>query len=407
MMSEFLRVYRKTGKTAPHGRKTTGSALAWLGFGWSTGLASRRTRPAADSGRRLLVEPMEGRLLLSAYSPTVSEGGTVVLDWPNSSAGGHATITYSSSGAVDIGSVDGSFSGVAVDAADSPGRPQVASGDSLSIDGGDTRENPSDESESTGLAGPKNIDLAREDLAPPPRQGGMVDLAQAAYDTVFAEIGAAVNVSQEAGIATLEPSAGADSGDLFPSAEAAGHQRPEGVVKSITGSRGRLAAFDLAMRQESAFHWRTVAEEDADLNVSGEAVPGDPATAGAVPIDRPAVEASSGLQRAPASRSILPDDMDSRATPAPVAAAAHDSPAAGSPGPAASEADAAAQVSPALQNTTPGTGAVSASAVSLDHSRQKNATHLALVLGIGQTILHRRTHLAEEVEHEQPPPRRR
>ena len=384
--------------------------LKWIGFDRSPPASLRRDQPIPDSGRRLAIEPMEDRLLLSAtFSDTVSEGGTIALEIDYCPAGSPASLASPAYSSFRINATcvfdDAGDSGrwTPSTADDSQGRSLEQFSPTVT----DSFESLAEEPPSAGPTGPEYIDLAEEDLAPQPPEQGMVDLTQVAYNKVFAEIGAVARTSQHGGRLTMLPGEESGTTDLFPDGQVAGRNLPGDDVKSLSGSRGRLAAFDLAMQPENIFRWRAGAE-DANLSLPGSENSRSSAGVGDARPDRAALDAFSSLQQ----NSVEP--------PVPAGdAASHPAPFAGRPAspeilagtsqsphhqtPAQQDV---AHLAPASRDDAHIDDAVIASAVSLDRSREKTATHLAMVVGIGQALMHRRAQSADTPEQEQLPPRR-
>ena len=354
------------------------------------------------------MERIEDRLLLSvAGGSSVSEGGTVALDGGLLATGGWTSpassyVTFSGAGEFNGGGYrrdDGVYgaSGKAASPFEMHPQAEIGSSDGMLF-----------EPATAGPTGPKNIDLVQEDLAPLPPEQGMVDLARVAYDEVFAEIGAVASTSEMNGVITLTPGGESDATNLLPNRQIAGRDLPGDSVKSLSGSRGRLAAFGLAMQQQITFDWRD-GLDDANRRVPDSGAPEATAGAGAARLNRAALDAFSGLQPDPMKYPVGPGDAI--ADPAPVGRPAVSSPVLAGTFPALRPATpaqpAAARLAPAPQDETPAGNVVTASAVSLDRSREETATHLAFVLGIGQVMLRQRTQSADSPEHEQLPPRKR
>ncbi len=383
--------------------------LKWLGFDRSPSSPLRGHRPARDCGRRLLVEPMEDRLLLSVtYMETVSEGGTVALPSMRLSGGLQSSVTFPGFDSSDFGTVDGFSSTAVVQGLPSGDLP--TSSDSLFTEENDSFsvESLPGERASAELAGPKNIELTPDVFNFRPSERGMVSVS-VRHDVVFEMVGAGVATSEKDGLLNLQPSPENDSSDLFPTDQVAGRDRPGDALKSLSGSRGRLAAFDLAMQQETSFHWRAVAEEDANLNAPAIAAPSSPARTGSAPTQHAPLDSFSSLHRAPTETPAQTGEAASPATsldrrPAssrPSFASLH------SPRQKTPESQSVAYFTSVWQDKTRAGDAVAQAAVHFGHSSEKTATHLVLAIGAAHAITYLREQPTDNPEHVQLPPRRR
>ena len=177
--------------------------LKWFGFDRSPISPLRGHRPARDCGRRLLVEPMEDRLLLSVtYMETVSEGGTVALPSMRWSGGSQSSVTFLGSDLIDFLTVDG-FSSTAVVQGLPSGDLQTSS-DSLFAEENDSFsvESLPGERASTELAGPKNIELTPDVSKLRLSERGTVSVS-VPHDVVFEMVGTRVATSEKDGLLNL------------------------------------------------------------------------------------------------------------------------------------------------------------------------------------------------------------
>lgn len=381
--------------------------LKWFGFDRPLISPLHGRRPARDGGRRLLVEPMEDRLLLSVTSmETVSDGGTVALPMMRN-AGSQSSAAFLGFDSIDFLAADGSSltaAGQVLPSGVQPTSPDsrsAAENDSFSV------ESQPGERASTELAGPKNIELTPDVFNFRPSERGMVSVS-VPHDVVFEMVGARVATSEKDGILTLQPSPENESSDLLPTEQVAGRDRPEDALKSLSGSRGRLAAFDLAMQQETSFHWRAN-DENPKRNEPVSAAPHAPAQTEATPTHRAAMNTFSSLLRTPAEAPAQPGEAVSPATSldrGPVASG-HSSASLHASRPETAESQSVAYFTSVGQDKTHADDAVAQAAVSLGHSSEKTATHLVLALSAAHAITYLREQPTEHPEHVQLPPRRR
>ena len=360
---------------------------------------ARSTRSTAGSRQqRLAFEAVEPRLLLSVATGDVSEGGmvsfgaTLTLDMECSGfcAGGNIVIT-------DAGSGERSYT--LENAWDSLTNSMETLGQPTSAP----------RLETVVPNTPKNIDLDDEDFSPTTPEAGMVDLTAVAYDRVFAEIG---NIAETPGLESIiatrmEPGSTSDTHDPAPSSQIE-HRKEPSARRILTGSRGRLAAFDLAIHELSATNWhRDVAapnvQDAASEVLSPEADPG-PARS-----PRPAVEAFSENDR----DSGAPTGFVADATPAMTRVASQQQAALT---PSTPEEVGPEKTTPAdepagqLASSQPGeshNGPRRGLAVQLDPPREKNPVHLVLLAGISQAIFRRNWRQTADSGYEQLPPRKR
>lgn len=366
-----------------------------IGFGSSRVRRSSTNRSADRLGRRLAVEPIEDRLLLSvAGAHPVSEGGTVVLD-------GVSGVSFSCCGSmiVETSGASGSDNTAVVssDRSDllkpySTGRPDVAG----------SREALGEQ------AAPSPQRVAPDDLVSTPRDRGMVDVTHAAYDQVFADLGsprADLAVCSSLG---LQPELLTTAEDMLASAASSSAAPSHDALNSLNGSRGRLAAFDLAIEQETAYGARA----DVDGFRSSEP-PGRkpvPSPGGASPVLAPAAPAAfSSIEPQPYTTLHQGGD-DSSGGPSPnevlaVSARLTEThpcfgKANGLPNTLARQS-LSSPVEQAVEDVA------NTAAVCLDQKRDTSLVHLAVAVGIGQVLTGRHRRSGEEPEHEQLPPRRR
>ncbi len=370
-------------------------------FDW-IGLRRRQPgRPAHRTAKprqhRLAFEAIEPRLLLSVASGDVSEGGMVSFS---------GTFTF-----------DGECCGVLA------GRDiliTTASGETTFLEGNgwdslpDFSRDTSDailtpQAETVVPNAPKNIGLDDEDFAPKTPETGTVDLSAVAYDRVFAEIGdvseapgleAAIAAQREFG-STAETHEPSMSSQIEPGKEPSAR-------RMLTGSRGRLAAFDLAIQELSATEWH---RDVTDPNVRDAAAEMSSSKADPGPAEspRPTIEAFSENDREGGTPTPLAPDA------APAVTRVAFQPQSSSTSSGAEEAGPKEPVpadGPAGQAAASHSGETNANptrglAVQLDPPREKNPVHLVLLAGISQAMFRRYRQQTADSGYEQLPPRKR
>lgn len=365
-----------------------------IGFGSVRVRRSSTNRSADRLERRLAVEPIEARLLLSvAGAHPVSEGGTVVLD-------GVSGVSFSSCNSIVVESSGASGSDstpvVSSDRSDLPkpystGRPDLAG----------SREALGEQT------APSPQRVAPDDLVSSPPDRGMVDVTHAAYNQVFAELGsprADLAVCSSLG---LQPELLTTTEDMLASAARSSAAPSHDTLNSLNGSRGRLAAFDLAIEQETAYGARA----DVDGFRSSEP-PGRksvPSPGAASPMVVPGLPAAfSSLE--PQPRTTLPgggDDSARGLSPNELFAVSDGFP---ETHPRLGEANGLPDALARQRLSSPVEQAVedvaNTAAVCLDQKRDTSLAHLVIAVGIGQVLTGRHRQSVEEPEHEQLPPRR-
>ncbi len=372
-----------------------GRFLEWIGLGPLRPRRPGGVRPPDGSQRRLAIEPIEDRLLLSATgADTVSDGGTVVLD----------SFYFAVNSSCDTLQIDGSLSGrlVAVD-----DRVKPAEGSStgfVDVQGTlDQVREPFGPTHSPEMyddqAAPTPEEVTPDDLAPTPPDSGMVDVTHAARDQVFAQIGVGPHEPDSHDLPAVELAA---DDPLAASAAAVAGLSHE-PLESLTGSRGRLAAFDLAMQQET--DWRTNMGSDTASDS-----PTFPTTEAKSPRHAPVAPAAfSNLAPDFGGYPIQPNDgllhpvsaskstrttQDSHITLA-------------LPNGADPPELAPVNRSPGSPVDSDGAADASLPAVYLDQRREKPMAHLVMAIGVGQALMGRRPQFTDDPEHEQLPPRKR
>ncbi len=368
----------------------------------------RTARPRRSSGggppgvmhRRLAVERIEDRLLLSVASGGTVDGG--MLEFDCYSASGFTFVTDTT----DSLSLGRSGSFALTSGLDSQiylgGDLQPGGMESLEIVGAQGRA-ADVESTVASPTGPQIIGLTEDDLDPAPADRGMVDLARIAYDHILADADAADKTSRVAAGMAEQPNTSSLTGNLVPGAETVRHDRLSTPFAPLSGSRGRLVAFDLAMHPDGAGLRHAPASPETSAS-NGPAA----ATHSHAQADRAALEAFSGLRldqaetpARPKAGSFGPILLVDRSVASPDVRPAQE-PA--QTGPAES---ATAPVSPVSVDALGAEPSVAVVGVSLGHWRQKTTAELAAVLGIGQILVGRHLRSTDDAEHEQLPPRRR
>ncbi|NLS95379.1 MAG: hypothetical protein GXX96_24825 [Planctomycetaceae bacterium] len=371
--------------------------LRSIGFGSVRVRRSSTNRSADHLERRLAVEPIEDRLLLSVTgADPVSDGGTIVL-------GGFSGVSFSSCDGMIVAPSGVSGSGSTAvqspssDRSDLPkpystGRPDLAGS-----------------REALGRqAAPSPQRVAPDDLVSTPRDQGMVDVTHAAYDQVFAELGsprADLAVHRSLG---LQPGLLTTAEDMLASAARSSAAPSHDTLNSLNGSRGRLTAFDLAIEQETAYDARADVDDFRSSEPPGrESVPSPEAASPMVVPGLPAAFSSIEPQPGTAppgggddsARGLSPNELfavsdgfpetharlgASSVLPGPLQKYSHFSP-----------------IEPATEDV------LRNAAVCLDQKRDTSLVHLAVAVGISQVLTGRHRRSGEEPEHEQRPPRRR
>lgn len=221
----------------------------------------RRTARRAARGsavfRRLAIEAVEDRLLLSATAgASACEGGTVLFGSlaPGLASGssrvveldGRLVIVYNSAGCLVV---SGEFhESAAVSACEPAGSDDLAERAepraSASVGKREARFGP---------ARPELVPFALGDFDAGPAEGGMVDVARTASEKVYADAGRLAGTPAMRA-APRRPATEGIVADRLPES-ATGQLVPRrletGISQEIHGSRGSLEAFDLALRQET------------------------------------------------------------------------------------------------------------------------------------------------------------
>lgn len=219
----------------------------------------RRSAPRAAGGstrfRRLAIETMEDRLLLSAAGDAGVEGGTVFLGSlvPRIAPGsarlleldGRTVVVFYSQGCLVVcGELDGG-SGDSTWASTGAGLAELL----------DPRPAaPTTKAEARfGPARPELVQFALGDPGSGPADGGMVDVARIAREKVLARTFRTAQSPGEIGATRPATAQTNVTNDL--QARTSDRPIPDHVLAKIAngihGSQGRLAAFDLALRQET------------------------------------------------------------------------------------------------------------------------------------------------------------
>ncbi len=346
-----------------------GKFLQWIGMDRSRTSGPSSDRPTGNTHRRLAIEPIEDRLLLSATgAESVADGGAVSVvpfsDW-NLAAG----LGHESSG-VFI-SIDDS----SANAFDSGGRlaGTLQHGETW---GGTDYHSVLNSSVASGLEGSESQELAPDDLAPPENGAGLVNVTRMAHQEVFAEIGTSDSMLDE--LPGFQPQLKLAADDLSAARLSVNSAPSHNPSEPLTGSRGRLAAFDLAMREET-FDWRAGTNAAEPTNARHK-------------LPAPAAEARSPRPDSvtlPALSNVRREMGDARFVPSIDAS------------PLAQSNSVAVQNEPDADETT------SVHAAYLDQRREKPVAHLAIVLGVGQAVMGQRRQGDEDDDQEQRPPRKR
>ncbi|MHB8901166.1 MAG: hypothetical protein ACYC6Y_20650, partial [Thermoguttaceae bacterium] len=176
---------------------------------------------------------------------------------------------------------------------------------------------------------------------------------------------------------------------------------------SLDGSRGRHVAFDLAKHDGDRLQRRTGAADAAMADSKGDPAAADSAIE-AARNDAAIPSTYRGLPPGPSPAGSRPAD----AAAGPVAGGHQTTPggdrlaAARAAGRDATPED-AIRVAAVVREDTAADSAAWTSIVSLENSRQKQAIHMVLLVGMSQQIFHRRHLPTDHPEHQQLPPRRR
>ncbi|MHB8897551.1 MAG: hypothetical protein ACYC6Y_02255, partial [Thermoguttaceae bacterium] len=242
--------------------------------------ATSDTDRIAPPYRRLTIERIEDRLLLSAAAPAadvVSEGGTVLLGsfeaqrWTVTSS-----VYLSAEGSLYVDSFGSASEQGSADAVPTRINRQAQSSQpddqtSLTTDTAPARReqdlqlNAVPELPAAPLSGPASVELTDEDFGSPP-SSRTVDVARVARDRVLAEIDIHQSVPTVAGaVAVWSDDSNSHSpfartkagGDAVTRDQAALPQDRWISRASLDGSRGRLVAFDLAMHDGDRLQRRT------------------------------------------------------------------------------------------------------------------------------------------------------
>lgn len=248
---------------------------------WVASERRRNVRRAASGPavfRRLAIEAVEDRLLLSATAGvTASEGGTVFLGSlaPGLAPGstrlveldGRLVIVFNSNGCLVV---SGEFS--ACEPAGGGLAGEIEARAAASPDKSEARFGP---------ARPELVQFALGEFGSGPAEGGMVDVARIASEKVYADASRLAATPGERA-APRRPAAGGIAADGLQEG-AAGQLAPSrleaAVSKGIHGSLGSLEAFDLALRQETGLERpASSGESDSRLERNTDALPVDDAT---------------------------------------------------------------------------------------------------------------------------------
>lgn len=402
--------------------------LDWLGFD-----RSRASRSLADRSRvtvrRLAVEPIEDRLLLSATGgESVADGGTVSLTFgmENDCVFSVAAPSGLMSGTTDqsrefvpkvaevpdsgltVGEFANSWSS-------ERGERAAYRGEELqgyTVDGVDGRFDASSVPSSgnsirfqaSELSKPESEELDPGEFPPPESDSGTISVAYMAHQKVFAEIGSSGrgldgnDWRQTAGQVEL---ALLDTPDAVSSGAVGGSYRSS----SLAGSQGRLTGFDLAMGEKTP-EWSAGLEAVKSGRV-GKDLPATGRATDAAATETPKLPTVSNVQydvvpvardlSVEAHRAAL-DGMLASSSNLPIMIHL----------PELDESAESATLDATAEAQTPGPeGVVDAHAVCLDQRREKPVAHLAAAVGIGHVLLGDRRRSVRDVDYEQLPPRKR
>lgn len=411
-----------------------GRLLKWIGFDQSRTSHSSNRRSTHSSGRRLAFESVEHRVLLSANATEpVAEGGTVYMmldggtlgttlepgalsgrilhetwqsDRGNYYGQGYSTVNVvrnqRSGDVATLEQPDDALTNLDVILVKPAGSSDVLTTSEYEVS---TRKEH-DQEGTYSVTAPKSEELVPTDIAPidlrvPVANHGLVDVSYIARREVSRNISATIEgLDSDAppGTALEIQLAGVNASAVDSSVQTVAYK----PAKSLSGSRSRLAAFDLAMRDNASIR-------HAHLD---HAAPSDHA----VDAPAPAVETSSPRQDSAQAPTLSSLSDNTRRPLSELEIAAHDL--------ALADFAMSADDSPDLLETTlisrsarpntrnvqdkPDTNQLAGNrAVYLDQRREYHVAHLVAVAGVGHALLGHQNEPAREVQHEQLPPRKR
>ena len=421
-----------------------GKFLHGMGFNRSRASRSSADRPAGNSHRRLAVEPIEDRLLLSATGgESVADGGAVWLTVPGSrfeaasldaqfetevvrsvdkstgtnkcfdpTCGSYPESSSSEAVSQDtLSETEVPRSVYSIERLDAPcwsfsgngfshAMPQtVAPSDTGSIFLNDSAD------VNSPIAQPKSEELVPEDLAPSQNETGMIDLAYMARQKVFAEVDSSREMLNGEDLlewrSKLELAE--EASPTFEQNIEVGASHKSTVA--LAGSRGRLAAFDLAIREHIS-DWRT------DLGTSESSSPTDDShiPASVAPSSRTGATKPTDLSSLPLHSEHPLLDLDTVVHDlalTDVFALSTSCQSAGSTSQAMKQSEPVGGHTAAVQDRPDAQDAVKARAVYPDQRREKPVAHLVVAAGIGHVLVGNRRQTAADHEYEQLPPRKR
>jgi hypothetical protein len=405
-----------------------GKLLKWAGFDRPRTSRSSGRRPVRSLGRRLAFESVERRVLLSANgNEPVAEGGTVYMEYGGLTIG-NTLVTSALSDQHQTWHLQSEnlFAGLDVTVNDA----YILSGDGDSVLYGELQIKPTGTRDTavpffrgmlysaddrgadsfTGslsgigtasITAPKSEelplrDIASIDLGAPLGDRGMVDVGRIGRPELDATI-RELDWSKPPGTASETQLADANAAAAGSSIQTVAY-RP---ARSLAGSRSRLAAFDLAMRDD-AFDRHAHLEHAAQGNH-------------AVDTPTPAVETNSPHHRSPQVPTLSSLPGTARRAQSERQIAAHDLALANFAVSANHSPDflETTLVSRSAQSTTitqdgpTGDQLADARAAFLNQRREKPVVHLVAAVGIGSALATTPWDSAPQAQQEQLPPRKR
>ena len=390
-----------------------GRFLSWIALTRSRPLRSRTPHSTATNQRRLAIEPVENRMLLSATgTETIADGGSV---WFGSSSGyaftasdtrdlvqpaSDSEFTIDTHARYQSNEVTGVISGDFLLSNERVALPEIGNTERSQL-----LDNVSGFDDISTFTSPKSEELTQEELPLPEvdaakNETGLADVALIARREVFAEIGSRgqnlhLDDRTDARSSVQLADAGSPAAILNAAADSCK------TVESLAGSRGRLAAFDLAMREETAdlpLPFETVERDESFSNSRAAADDShssqpNPGTSAAI------MNIECGRAQATRDRELRLHDValtDIAESQTIAAIAVSEAP---------NSSERAWKDMPHVQGRPQTHYPINTHAVYLDQKHARPVATLATVVGAAYVLNGNRRFAGEDSEHEQLPPR--
>ena len=376
--------------------------LKWARLARPRPLHTRSLRPARTIHRPLAMEPVENRLLLTATCvEAVADGGTVELVYAPAGWATEGVHDQQQQSASDVSALpdqgnnhlDHDFTVRRTEQAESDG-PLTVAGKPFSSTQAHGQLN-------TTITPPKSQELTpdelpQKELDASKTETGLADVTLVAHQTIFAQI-ESINVKRDRNDLLDNPANLQLARDISPTADMEFLDASHEPAEHLAGSRGRLAAFDLALQEDAADLPLNINAAEQNENLGKSHVPTEKTHS-----SQPSSEISAGLD--------CPDNATPELSP-PV----HDLAL-------AEITDSQAIARLALNETTtcdqqeqeqhtsitiPITSDpnINPRVVNLDQKQARPVVNLAAVVGAACLFSGNRQRAPEDSEHEQRPPR--